>query len=249
MISIIIVARNLKDPKLADCLESISMQTHKDYEVIIETEGTIQEARKEAIKRAKGEWICLVDSDQWLMPDLLDYCISLCEEGEYDGVTWTERAKSTDTFMEKVIDYDKKLFHAAQDDDPIKGAAEPRFFRASFLKQLDWDKLPPVTFELTFINKQVNDMGANIGFINKTLALHNEPKNTIELFRKFFRYGYYYLPALAIDRGTILSHSSPRRVYFSLKAISHPILYWGLWYSYFIKAIASALGAISYYFR
>ena len=225
------------------------MQTNKDFEVILKTEGTIQEARKAGIAEARGEWICLVDSDQWLMPDLLDYCLSLCQEGNYDGCTWTERAINIDTFMEKVIDYDKKLFHEAQDDDPIKGAAEPRFFKAEFLKRLDWSKLPPVTFELTFINKQVHDMGANIGFINKTLALHHEPRNTIELFKKFYRYGYYYLPALAIDKETILSHSSPRRVYLSLKAVSHPILYWGLWYHYLVKAVAACLGAISYYYR
>ena len=249
MISILIVARNLKEPKMVKCLESIKAQTYKDYELIIEDEGTIQEARKRGIAKSKGDWICLIDSDQVASPELLKRCQSFCEMSNYDGVTWTERGLCPTTFMEKVIDWDKELFHGAEDDDPIKGAAEPRFFKAEYLKRLDWDKLPPVTFELTFINKQVNDMGAKIGFINETLAWHHEPRNTIELFKKFYRYGYYYLPALAIDKETILSHSKPRRVYFSLRAFSRPVLYVGLWYHYFIKAFASALGALSYYYR
>lgn len=244
MISIVIVTRDLKDPKLEKCLTSIKLQTFHNYEVIIETEGSIQEARRRGINKAKGEWICLVDSDQWLLPDLLVACFTKCKVYDLDGITWTERGMYKNTFMEKVIDFDKELFHGVCDDDPIRGAAEPRFFKAGYLKRLDWDKLPPVTFELTFINKQVTDMGAKIGFINKTLALHHEPRNTKELFRKFYRYGYYYLPALAIDKETILCHSSPRRVYFSLKAVTHPILYWGLWYHYLVKVVATTMGAI-----
>jgi glycosyltransferase involved in cell wall biosynthesis len=244
MVSIIICVRDLQDLKLQKCLKSLYLQTYKHIEIILESEGSIVEARQRGIRKAKGEYICLVDADQVLPCCIIKKCVKLCENG-WDGVTWTERGLENSTFCEKVIDYDKMLFHSAHDDDPIKGAAEPRFFKAEFVKRLDFSKLPPITFELTFINKQINDMGAKIAFSDE-IVYHHEPRTFRELFRKFFRYGYYYIPSLKFDRETVLSHSKPRRVYFDLRALNRPVLYVGLWWHYFVKAIASSLGAIYY---
>ena len=242
MVSVVICTRNY-DMKLVKCLESIYQQTYLDIQVIIETEGSIVEARKRGIAKALGEYICLVDSDQILPHKLLEHCVELCKT--YDGVTWTERGLFPSTFCEKVIDYDKMLFHQAHDDDPLFGAAEPRFFKAKFLRNLDFDKLPPITFELSMINKQVSDMGAKIGFTDMTVY-HHEPKTFRELFKKFFRYGFYYIPSLKYSKELVIRHSFPRRVYFRVTSFRRPLLYVGLWFHYFIKGIATGLGVLWY---
>lgn len=226
------------------CVHSIGEQTYTNIQLLLETEGSIREARERGIAAAQGEYICLVDSDQILPPDVLKGCVELCEKG-YDGVTWTERALSPSTFCEKVIDYDKMLFHKACDDNPVYGAAEPRFFKREFLKNLRFDRLPPITFELSAINRQVKEMGAKIAF-SDIVVYHHEPKTFWELSKKFFRYGYYYIPSLKYDKQLVICHSLPRRVYFRLTSFSNPVLYAGLWFHYFIKAVASTLGGLWY---
>jgi glycosyltransferase involved in cell wall biosynthesis len=245
VVSIVIVARDLKDKRLKECMDSITTQTYKDIETHIMTGGSILDARKRGVQTATGEYICFVDSDQVLPKELIATCIYQCEAYGCDGVTWTERALNPSTFCEKVIDYDKELFHFAQDDDPIYGAAEPRFFKSCFVDNLDWDKLPPVTFELSMINKQIQDMGAKIKFVNFAVY-HHEPSSFRELAGKFFRYGYYYIPSLKYNKELVLNHSKPRRVYFTKRALRKPLLYAGLWYHYFVKAVSALGGAIWY---
>jgi hypothetical protein len=230
-VSIIIPARTKEEIKFPQ----------GDYEIIPAVGKSLKEARKEAIMKARGKYILLLDSDQILGDKTSEQCLALAEEG-FEGITLTEKSLTPTTWLQKVIAYDKDLFHSAQDDDPMYGAAEPRFFRSSYLKQLDFDKLPPLTFELTFINKQVRDMGAKMVF-SKAEVYHNEPKTISELFRKFFRYGYYYIPALRLDPEITKAHSRPRRVYFTGKALSRPLLYCGLWLHYLVKGLASTLGA------
>lgn len=249
MVSIIIVTnKGLDDLKLSKCEKSIAIQTYKDIQLFLIMGDTIANARRRGIMKATGEYICFVDSDQVLPPDLIEVCVKKCEQG-FDGVTWTERALYTNTYCEKVIDYDKRLFHEDCDDDPIKGAAEPRFFKSEFVKRLDFDKLPPITFELSAINKQINDMGAKIAFTQDTVY-HHEPRTFRELFKKFFRYGYYYFPSLRYNRELVINHSYPRRAYFKAKALKYdPFLYVGLWYHWLVKAVGATMGGLWWIIR
>jgi glycosyltransferase involved in cell wall biosynthesis len=238
LVSIIIPARTKEEI-------FFPVQNYKDVEMIPAVGGTLVEARKKAIMQAKGRYILLLDSDQRIAHDAIEKCVSICESG-YDGVTLTEESYLPLTFLEEIISYDKDLFHSAGDDDPLKGAAEPRFFRASFLKNLNFNLLPPLTFELTFINKQVREMGAKIYFSHDAFLYHQEPRTFKILYDKFWRYGYYYIPALEIDRETVRAHSRPRRIYFTKKALRNPLLYCGLWLHYFVKGVATFMGIMAY---
>lgn len=244
MITIIVPSKTEQDKYLKECLDSIDKQTFRHITVIKAIGGELATTRKKAILEAKTKYIMLLDSDQIMTPNVLEECVKACESG-FEGVTLWEKSLEPKTWLEKVIAYDKELFHSAHDDDPIKGAAEPRFFRSSYLKNLDFAKLPPLTFELTLINKQVKDMGARIKFLEVNLY-HHEPATTKQLFKKFFRYGYYYIPSIRMYPEVVLNHSKPRRVYFTKKAISRPILYVGLWVHYGIKALSTGLGVLWY---
>lgn len=111
MISIIIPVYNVEF-YLRDCLNSIINQTYKNFEVILINDGSsdnsgsicdeyaekderiqvfhkenggVSSARNLGLLKAKGEWICFIDSDDWIEPNTLLSIISR-EEDEIDFV-------------------------------------------------------------------------------------------------------------------------------------------------------------------
>lgn len=98
LVSIIIPVYN-KNQYIEECLERISEQTYKHYEVIIIDDGStdgsseicdsvaskypwarivhkvnggVSSARNQGIREAQGEWICFVDVDDYPLPDMLE---------------------------------------------------------------------------------------------------------------------------------------------------------------------------------
>jgi glycosyltransferase involved in cell wall biosynthesis len=253
---------------LLECLNALKDQSYKNIEIIV-TDSFSQDATKEISKRftdkiidaeslalarkrgvelAKGKYILFLDSDQIINPDTIEASVRTCEEG-YDGVTHFERSKiHKNTFVERLINYDKWIFHSEQDDDPIYGTAEPRFFKTELLRRIDFLDNPPITFELAIINLKMNRMGARIKFVN-VYIYHYETSTFGEVARKFFRYGLYYIPALKRFPNLVIHHSVVRRTYFTLRALKHPFLLLGLFVLYAIKALATFYGVLLYTFK
>ncbi|HNX82150.1 MAG TPA: glycosyltransferase family 2 protein [Candidatus Omnitrophota bacterium] len=251
---------------LSKCLESVQKQTYQAWEIVImdshSSDATLEiaksynahivfaptlaTARKAGADASTGDYIFILDSDQILEPDVLARCVHACEEEKFDGVTLFEKSLIIhNTFVEKVIAYDKEIFHSLHDDDPIHGTAIPRFFRASFFKKVEFEKNPPITFEHTIIHQKIVAMGAKITFVDAYIW-HHETPTIRDVAKKFFRYGYYYIPAYKFNKKLAVAHSMPRRTYFHWKALKNPILFIGLFYVYFVKASAAALGALTY---
>jgi glycosyltransferase involved in cell wall biosynthesis len=266
LVSINIATYN-SEKTLKECLDSVKSQTYKNIEIIImdsyskDNTLTIARsfgakiffapslalARKVGADASCGEYVFLLDSDQILERNVIDECVKACEE-RYDGVTLFEKSLiDKNTFVERVIGYDKEIFHSLHDDDPIKGTAIPRFFRSSYYKRIDFANNPPITFEHTIIHHKITKMGARIKFVDAYIW-HHETTTIREVAKKFFRYGYYYIPAYKFNRELAVHHSMPRRTYFHYKALRNPILFLGLFYIYFVKAVSSGLGALFYLF-
>ena len=73
MVSIIIPVWGSYKQYLDDCLESVYKQTYTDYEIIvIDDETDLPTARNKGIKRAKGDWIVILDVDNQMTPDYLE---------------------------------------------------------------------------------------------------------------------------------------------------------------------------------
>lgn len=65
-LSLCITSKTIDDPKLTALLKSISRQTLKrnlDYEIIVVTDGTSESAKAIGIRKAKGDVICILASD------------------------------------------------------------------------------------------------------------------------------------------------------------------------------------------
>lgn len=99
--SVIIPTYNRAD-LLGRCLESLSVQTFKDFEVLVCDDGSTDNSKEVAegyadrldltyiwnenwggparprnigIEAARGEWVCFLDSDDWWTPDKLEACL------------------------------------------------------------------------------------------------------------------------------------------------------------------------------
>lgn len=253
---------------LERCLDSVKNQTYGNIEIIIMDSHskdktleiaksfgarivfapTLALARKAGSEESNGEYIFILDSDQSLDSDVIERCVSACENEGYDGVTLFEKSLIIkNTFVEKVIAYDKEIFHSLHDDDSLWGTAIPRFFRASLFKKIEFQKNPPITFEHTIIHHKMIEMGAKIKFVDAYIW-HQETATVKEVARKFFRYGYYYVPAFKFNKAIAIHHSLPRRTYFHYSAFRNPVLFIGLFFLYFVKASSAALGAFVYLF-
>ena len=268
LVSINIATYN-SEKTFVKCLDSVKRQTYNNIEIVVmdsyskdktldiaKSYGakivfapTLATARKAGSDASPGDYIFILDSDQILEPDVIERCVRACEEEGYDGVTLFERSLITkNTFVERVIAYDKEIFHSLHDDDPIKGTAIPRFFRASYFKRVEFEKNPPITFEHTIIHHKIVEMGAKIKFV-EAYIWHHETTTILEVAKKFFRYGYYYIPAYKFNKDLAIHHSLPRRTYFHYKSLKNPLLFLGLFYVYLVKAVSATCGALSYLFK
>ncbi|MFC1646142.1 glycosyltransferase family 2 protein [Candidatus Omnitrophota bacterium] len=251
---------------LEETLYSIVSQTYKDIEVIIidsrSTDSTVSIAkeynakilqadslalaRKIGVEKSEGKYIFLVDSDQILEDDTVQKCVEVCEDDGFDAVTLFEKTKITkNTLAERIIEYDKWLFHSLHDDDPIHGTAIPRFFKAEYMKKIDFLNNPPITFEHSIIHNEIVKMGAKVKFVD-SFIYHHETPTFRDVFKKFKKYGYYYMPALKKDANLVIHHSLPRRAYFTGRAFKNPPLLLGLFYLYLVKGIATFVGILHY---
>lgn len=263
LVSVIVPTYN-SSRTLDECLGALKGQEYKNIEIIVADSfskdrtkeiallygakildaETLALARKKGVERAQGKYILFLDSDQIIEPNTITLSVKTCEENGFDGVTHFERSKIyKNTLVERLINYDKWIFHSQQDDDPIYGTAEPRFFKADFVKRIDFLDNPPITFELSIINLKMNQMGAKIKFLDAYIY-HYETSSFLEVARKFFRYGFYYIPALKRFPNLVIHHSAPRRTYFTLRAFKRPFLLLGLFVLYAVKGMATFCGIV-----
>lgn len=133
-ISIVIPIYNVEQ-YLRDCLESILRQTFKNWECILINDGStdksgeicdeychqdarfkvihkvnggVSSARNEGLKVARGNWLCFVDSDDYIVENGLEYMLNLCLRTESDVCICTLVKEDLPYFGTKILNEHEK---------------------------------------------------------------------------------------------------------------------------------------------
>ena len=143
MVSIVIPKRKGED--ISKCLDSISQSKYKGYEIIIVDEGLERsEQRNIGIGRAKGEYVLILDSDQYISQCLLTDCVWRAERG-YDAIYIPEKIITTGWFG-RLRDWERQFYTATCVDVPrfVRKSACPYFDRSmSGPEDSDWGQRIP----------------------------------------------------------------------------------------------------------
>lgn len=152
-ISIVVPVYNVED-YLEECLNSILNQTHKDFELILVNDGSVDKsgeicdeykkkydnikvvhqknqgqsvARNNGVKLSEADWIMFVDSDDVIHPNLLEYLYRAVTESDC-GMAVSERVSA-----DKIPDgfYDKYNFSYEVDEvtfDKLEEYCDSKFY-------------------------------------------------------------------------------------------------------------------------
>ena len=213
LVSIVIPTRN-SGRTLEQCLKCILRQTYTNLEVIIvdtnSTDNTLDitarmkcnviftdwrllGARYEGCKVASGDYIVLLDSDQFLEDSSIERCMLLAQE--YDMLCLEEMTYEAKTFIEKLYDSDRRLVQSEFEvqKDPFYGAVAPRFYRQGILRKalshIPEQILPfAVAREDAIIYYEAWKISSKVAIVPNALW-HVEAKNLTEVWQKSFFYG------------------------------------------------------------
>ena len=139
MISVIVPVYNV-EPYLRKCLDSVIGQTYKDLEILVVDDGSTDQsgavcdeytkdvrvkvfhtenrglscARNLGLDEAHGDWICFVDSDDWIEPGMFGALLEKAEESGADVAMcgyYREYPNQTITFSpeERLFERDEAL--------------------------------------------------------------------------------------------------------------------------------------------
>lgn len=194
------------------CLESITLQTFSDIEIIVvdsfSSDGTtriakehaevlsidsgIAKARYEGALRASGTFVLNLDSDQALRPSAIQKAINL----DLPIVAFGEASEGTG-----LVTIINRLDQLATDSkwmdnlDPIRGPIRPRFYeRSLLLKALEeippnFRNLKPSPFsEDSLIYFNAFKLEQRVGFV-PSAVIHLENPSLLAYTRKWYGYG------------------------------------------------------------
>lgn len=114
LVSVIIPTTSKEQEILKDCLRSIRYSTYKNIEVIVVNEGLERSAQRNiGMKRAKGDYFLILDSDQQVSPDLISECVFLIKV--YDAIYIPEKI-TTPGFFGRLRDWERGFYTATAVD-------------------------------------------------------------------------------------------------------------------------------------
>ncbi len=201
------------------CLEALSRQDYKNFEVIIIDGGSsdatqeialrygatcidvgrgLLRARVQGVQQARGEIIVLLDSDQVLLPNTLTQAVKRVQESLCDMLVLEEDVYKQETLLEKLFHYDRIVINHTADLDPLSGVMLPRLFKADILRKA-LDALPDSVLDTgdrdhAIIYYEASLLSDKVGILQDAV-LHIEPEHVWSLMKKFYRWGQTNVPA------------------------------------------------------
>jgi len=251
---------------LGYCLKAIRRQTYKNIEIIVidsySSDDTVKIAlehgaeiffargllnqRLVGIRRSKGKYILLLDSDQILDKTAIEKCVTIEESlPKPEAIILKEvSVPLARGHIAKLQAEYVRIIHTG-DWDPFLGTALPRFFPAKVLKEI-----PPFAHEIgyfdhAFLYKRVTERGVSARFSPEAVIYHYEMNIPVRMLRKFYKYyGFYVIPALVEDGQLVFGRLLPRRTILTGTSNNGNIV--SQLFLYGAKALATSAGSLSY---
>lgn len=202
-------------PFIGKCLEAIKDQTYKNIEVNIvdggSNDGTVSIAREhgvknifickdallaarfEGVKKANGDSVLLLDSDQILEKTAIERAVKKVEEEKLDMLVFEENVYKPHTFIEHLFAADRKLIHTVADMSPFTGVVLPRFYRRKIL--IDAMNTIPKTVlkavggqDHAIIYYEAWQKSHKVALLSHAVS-HIEPSSYRVMWKKFYRWG------------------------------------------------------------
>ena len=213
LVSITIPTYN-SEKTLRRTLQSVKAQTYPHIELILidsnstdktlriaedfgakvyQYEGTLLGAREVGAKKAKGEYVLLVDSDHILDKTAVERGLELLKK--FDMLWLYERSWKPRRLLEILYDADRELVQKYSKDfiNPIGGVILPRFYKKDLLVKA-FENIPKrilplcVAHDHAIIYLEAYKLSKKVGKLNHAIW-HMEPWSWTNLFRKTYRYG------------------------------------------------------------
>jgi glycosyltransferase involved in cell wall biosynthesis len=213
LISVIVLTKN-SSKTLDSCLNSVRNQSYPNIELIIvdsqSTDGTINIAHSYAATivntdwkllgarylgfgKSDGEYILYLDSDQLLYPDTIERSVTSIDN--YDMLCLEEESYEANSFLQKLIDVDRKLIHSFPDlhIDPLRGAMIPRFYKRTLLdtvfKNIGSNNIHDIVFfDDSIIYYEAYSVTKRVGVVSRAI-MHRDSSSVFDFCRKSYRYG------------------------------------------------------------
>ena len=202
LVSVVIPTYN-SEKTLAKCLESIKNQTYKNIEIIVvdnfstdrtrnissnygckvfllKSERTM--AKNFGARKAKGKYVCFIDSDMELSEKVIEECVSLIELNEkVGGIIIPERSVGK-SFWVKVRDFERSFYAGTE----IESA---RFFRKELVDEVNGFDEDVTFFEESTLPQKIEKLGYDVRKRIVSPIFHIEDDFSIW---KWLRKKYYY---------------------------------------------------------
>lgn len=144
-VSVIMPVYNIKEEYLREAIESILNQTFGDFEVICVNDGSTDNssailskfaskddrikiinqqnlglscARNTGLDVAKGEYVCFLDSDDAIHPQLLELTVRIADENNLDMVAFKYQDCDGNSYFPNIIDLSKLKYKIS--DNPLR---------------------------------------------------------------------------------------------------------------------------------
>lgn len=264
LVSIIITTKN--EARILDkALRSVNNQSYPKKEIIIVDNysddntkniakrykvnffefGPERSAQRNfGVKKARGEYVLIMDSDMELTSKVIENCVDKISSEKTDGVVIPEESKWIN-FWGKVKAFERSFY--SEKGDPVTDAA--RFFKRSvFLKMEGYDETitGPEDWDLP---DRIKKAGYKIGRSSEKIYHHEQNISLYTLFKKKFYYGLNAHKYLSKHKIPVIS---PKTVYFLrplfyknwIKLIKHPVLSLAMTWMLLVELIGGGLGYI-----
>ncbi|MCM1234682.1 MAG: glycosyltransferase, partial [Ruminococcus flavefaciens] len=218
-VSIIIIGYNI-EKYVASCIESALNQNYSETEIVFVDDGSkdntlnivkmfkgygniriiekrnggIVSARKEGLKNSNGEFVCFVDGDDWMNPEMISSLMERAESVQYDiDIVASNLYWQTDTGDFLIVKNKVKMNNCSGDE----------YFRYIMLDDVDHHMFPRVYRKQFLINADYyNYCNVSMAEDLMTNALVGLYKPRV-LFSDSVNYYYRYNPSSMIRKGNL----------------------------------------------